>query len=91
MQQAATAVNLQPDRRSRRRVFLGQPEETFRIRRGRSPQAEMEALASVRGNDLDRVARSLTEQGARILVTEARPARPGSPRSSRGRLVAQWE
>ncbi len=43
------------------------------------------------GIDLDRVARSLTEQGARILVTEARPARPGSPRSSRGRLVAQWE
>ena len=40
---------------------------------------------------LDRVARSLTEQGARILVTKERPARPGSHRSSRGRLVAQWD
>ena len=40
---------------------------------------------------LDRVARSLTRQGARILVTDERPARPGSHRSRRGRLVAQWD
>ena len=40
---------------------------------------------------LDRVARSLSEQGARILVTRERPARPGSQRSRRGRLVAQWD
>jgi hypothetical protein len=40
---------------------------------------------------LERVARLLTEQGARILVTRERPARVGSQRSSRGRLVAQWD
>jgi hypothetical protein len=40
---------------------------------------------------LDEVARDLTEQGARILVTRERPARAGSQRSSRGRLVAQWD
>ena len=40
---------------------------------------------------LDEVARSLTAQGARILVTRERPARAGSQRSSRGRLVAQWD
>jgi len=40
---------------------------------------------------LDRLARELTEQGARILVTKERPAREGSQRSSRGRLVAQWD
>ncbi len=40
---------------------------------------------------LDRVARLLVEQGARILVTRERPARVGSQRSSRGRLVAQWD
>jgi hypothetical protein len=37
------------------------------------------------------VARELSEQGARILVTRERPARQGSHRSSRGRLVAQWD
>jgi hypothetical protein len=40
---------------------------------------------------LDQVARELTEQGARILVTRERPAREGSDRPSRGRLVAQWD
>ena len=40
---------------------------------------------------LDQVARELTAQGARILVTRERPARQGSHRSSRGRLVAQWD
>ena len=40
---------------------------------------------------IDEVARDLTEQGARILVTRERPARAGSHRSSRGRLVAQWD
>ncbi len=40
---------------------------------------------------LERVARSLVEQGARILSTNERPARAGSQRSSRGRLVAQWD
>ena len=40
---------------------------------------------------LDQVARELTGQGARILVTRERPARQGSHRSSRGRLVAQWD
>jgi hypothetical protein len=45
------------------------------------------------------VARLMEEQGARILVTRERPARAGSQagqpsgsrRSSRGRLVAQWD
>ena len=40
---------------------------------------------------IDEVARDLTAQGARILVTRERPAREGSQRSSRGRLVAQWD
>jgi hypothetical protein len=40
---------------------------------------------------IDEVARELSAQGARILVTRERPARPGSQRSSRGRLVAQWD
>ena len=40
---------------------------------------------------IDEVARELSAQGARILVTRERPARAGSQRSSRGRLVAQWD
>jgi hypothetical protein len=40
---------------------------------------------------LDRVARTLTEQGARILVKRERPPRAGSGRSARGRLVVQWD
>jgi hypothetical protein len=40
---------------------------------------------------IDEVARELSAQGARILVTRERPARAGSHRSSRGRLVAQWD
>ena len=41
---------------------------------------------------IDEVARDLTEQGARILVTRERPARAAA-RSARadGRLVAQWD
>ena len=37
------------------------------------------------------VARVLEGQGARILMTRERPAKLGSQRSSRGRLVAQWD
>jgi hypothetical protein len=37
------------------------------------------------------VARVLEGQGARILMTKERPAKLGSQRSSRGRLVAQWD
>jgi hypothetical protein len=40
---------------------------------------------------IDEVARELSAQGARILVTRERQARAGSQRSSRGRLVAQWD
>lgn len=40
---------------------------------------------------LDQLARDLTDQGARILMTKERPAPAGTPRSSRGRLVAQWD
>ena len=39
---------------------------------------------------LDRLARTMEEQGARIRVTRERPAR-GPHRPSRGRLVAQWD
>jgi hypothetical protein len=45
----------------------------------------------LRALPLDGVARELTEQGARILMTKERPARQGSQRASRGRLVAQWD
>jgi hypothetical protein len=45
----------------------------------------------LRSIPLDRVARDLTEQGARIVLTKERPPRVGSQRSSRGRLVAQWD
>ena len=44
---------------------------------------------------VEEVARLMEEQGARILLTRERPARAGSKagsqRSSRGRLVAQWD
>jgi len=41
---------------------------------------------------LDEVARLMTERGARILLTRERQVGVGGhPRSSRGRLVAQWE
>jgi hypothetical protein len=40
---------------------------------------------------LEQVSRELTGQGARILMTRERPAREGAQRSSRGRLVAQWD
>jgi hypothetical protein len=44
---------------------------------------------------VEEVARLMAEQGARILMTRERPARAGSKagslRSSRGRLVAQWD
>jgi hypothetical protein len=41
---------------------------------------------------LDRLARVMERQGARILVTRERPVRRDGPhRSSRGRLVAQWD
>jgi hypothetical protein len=41
---------------------------------------------------LERLAREMERQGARILVTRERPVRSDGPhRSSRGRLVAQWD
>jgi hypothetical protein len=40
---------------------------------------------------LPEVARSLERQGARILLTKERRVGGGSQRSSRGRLVAQWD